>query len=100
MTTVKDVTVNGTPCECVTIQNPGGAGHPNMIFLQCGNGYLMCGYLNLAAAEKFGDAAVMVGGADIDACLKNPIKGATTAAKALGVKEGMTGSEAAAFLNA
>ena len=60
----------------------------------------MCGYLNLPAAEKFGDAAVLVGGADFDAVLANEIKGATSAAKALGVKEGMTGREAAAILNA
>lgn len=60
----------------------------------------MCGYLNLDAAEKFGDAAVLVGGADFEAVLTNPIKGMTTAAKEAGVREGMTGSEAAAVLNA
>jgi uncharacterized protein YunC (DUF1805 family) len=59
----------------------------------------MCGYLNLDAAEKFGDAAVLVGGADFDAVLKNPIKGMTSAAKALGVRDGMTGEEAAEILN-
>ena len=79
---------------------PGGEGHPNMIVVQCKKGYLMCGYLNLAAAEKFGDAAVLVGGADFAAVLKNPIKGMTEAAKLAGVKEGMTGEEAAAVLNA
>ena len=71
-----------------------------MIVVQCKKGYLMCGYLNLAAAEKFGDAAVLVGGADFAAVLKNPIKGMTEAAKLAGVKEGMTGEEAAAVLNA
>ena len=84
----------------VMAKAPGGEGHPNMILITCKRGYLMCGYLNLPAAEKFGDAAVLVGGADFDAVLANEIKGATSAAKALGVKEGMTGREAAAILNA
>ena len=79
---------------------PGGEGHPNMIVVQCKKGYLMCGYLNLDAAEKFGDAAVLVGGADFAAVLKNPIKGMTEAARLAGVKKGMTGEEAAAVLNA
>ncbi len=86
-------TANGS-VQGVMAKAPGGEGHP------CKRGYLMCGYLNLPAAEKFGDAAVLVGGADFDAVLANEIKGATSAAKALGVKEGMTGREAAAILNA
>lgn len=86
--------------EGVLIQSPGGKDHPSMILIRCRKGYLMCGYLNLAAAEKFGDAAVLVGGADFDAVLKNPIKGMTPAAAALGVTPEMTGLEAAAALNA
>lgn len=92
-------TANGF-VEGIMAKAPGGEGHPNMILVTCRKGYLMCGYLNLAAAEKFGDAAVLVGGADFEAVLSNPIKDATSAAKALGVKEGMTGREAAAILSA
>ena len=69
-----------------------------MIVIECEKGYLMCGYLNMDAAEKFGDAAVLVGGADFAAVLQNPIKGMTSAARALGVREGMTGAEAAQLL--
>ncbi|MGN0193712.1 MAG: YunC family protein [Pseudoramibacter sp.] len=99
MITIKPLKIDGQESNGVFIQSPGGEGHPNMILIQCQKGYLMCGYLNLDAADKFGDAAVLVGGADFDAVLKNPIKGMTSAAKALGVREGMTGEEAAEILN-
>ena len=100
MMKIEQLDVNGTNAQGVILVAPGGEGHPNMIVVTCRKGYLMCGYLNLDAAEKFGDAAVLVGGADFEAVLTNPIKGMTTAAKEAGVREGMTGSEAAAVLNA
>ncbi len=83
----------------IMVEKPGGEGHPNMIVIQCEKGYIMCGYLNMEAAEKFGDAAVLAGGADFQALLDNPIRGMTSAAEALGVREGMTGAEAAVLLN-
>lgn len=99
MVKIEQLSINGTAAQGILIQAPGGEGHPNMIVVECAKGYLMCGYLNLDAAEKFGDAAVLVGGADFEAVLANPIKGLTSAAKEAGVKEGMTGAEAAAVLN-
>ena len=90
MVQMEELNIKGTGAMGTMLVAPGGEGHPNMIVVQCKKGYLMCGYLNLAAAEQFGDAAV----------LKNPIKGMTEAAKLAGVKEGMTGEEAAAVLNA
>lgn len=100
MVQMEELNIKGTGAMGTMLVAPGGEGHPNMIVVQCKKGYLMCGYLNLAAAEKFGDAAALVGGADFAAVLKNPIKGMTEAAKLAGVKEGMTGEEAAAVLNA
>lgn len=99
MTQITQLEVNGTAAQGIMLCAPGGEGHPNMIIVQCKSGYLMCGYLNIDAAEKFGDAAVLVGGADFQAVLDNPIKGMTSAAEKAGVKEGMTGAEAAAVLN-
>lgn len=99
MVKAEEINVNGSNVLGITLPSPGGEGHPNMLVVECKNGYLMCGYLNLDAAEKFGDAAVLVGGADISAALSNVIKGKTTAAENLGVKDGMTGMEAAAVLN-
>ena len=100
MLTVEQLDIKGTKSEGFLLAAPGGEGHPNMIVINCRRGYLMCGYLNMEAAEKFGDPAVLVGGADFEAVLGNPIKGMTRAAADLGVKEGMTGAEAAAVLNA
>lgn len=100
MVKIDTVDANGTQVQGLLVEQMGGAGHPNLILIQCKKGYLMCGYLNLPAAEKFGDAAVLVGGADFAAVLSNPIKDATSPARALGVKDGMTGAEAAAILNA
>ncbi|MGI6205998.1 MAG: DUF1805 domain-containing protein [Anaerovoracaceae bacterium] len=99
MIKVDNIDVNGTSVQGVMAVAPGGEGHPNMILINCKKGYLMCGYLNIDAAEKFGDAAVLVGGADFDAVLAGPIKGMTSKAAEAGVKEGMTGAEAAAVLN-
>ncbi len=100
MLQVEQLKVKDTEVQGYMLAAPGGEGHPNMIVINCKKGYLMCGYLNMAAAEKFDDPAVLVGGADFQAVLANPIKGMTPAAAALGVKEGMTGEEAAAILNA
>lgn len=98
MIQIEQLQVEGKTVQGTMLVAPGGEGHPNMIIVQGEKGYLMCGYLNLAAAEKFGDAAVLVGGADFAAVLANPIKGCTEAAKNAGVTEGMTGAQAAAIL--
>jgi len=63
----------------------------NLIVLRGSRGYVMCGYLNLAAAEKFGDAAVMITGvATIDGALKAQVASCTSRAKDLGVAEGQS----------
>ena len=99
MVQVEENKVGDSKAQGIMLPSPGGEGHANMIVIECEKGYLMCGYLNLEAAEKFGDAAVLVGGADFAAVLQNPIKGMTIAAKELGVKEGMTGEQAAKVLS-
>ena len=98
MVQITELDLDGAAAQGIFIQSPGGEGHPNMIVVQGKKGYLMCGYLNLQAAEKFGDAAVLVGGADLAEVLANPIKGMTKKAAELGIKEGMTGKEAAKVL--
>ncbi|MEE0955284.1 MAG: DUF1805 domain-containing protein [Eubacterium sp.] len=95
MVTLEEIKIGSHTAAGTLIKAPGGEGHPNIIEITCEKGFLMCGYINLAAAGKFGDAAVQVGGADFDAVLKNPIKGMTPAAEKLGVQMGMTGYEAA-----
>ena len=56
---------------------------------------LGCGYVSLAAAEKFGHALAVVSGvASYDDMLAAKVGAVSTAAAALGVETGMSGREA------
>ena len=58
-------------------------------------GYIMCGYLNIAAAEQKKDAACVVKGVNtVDDLLAAKIVAVTPEAAALGVEPGMTGAKA------
>ena len=62
---------------------------PPLLLIKGAKGYVMCGYLNIEAAEKFGSAAAIVSGVKtFDDVLNAPIKAATTKAKALGLEPG------------
>jgi len=72
----------------------------NLVLIKAKKGYLMCGLLNLETAEKFGQAAAVVTGVKTkEDALKARVKAATTAAKKLGIEEGMTGEEAIKMMN-
>lgn len=59
------------------------------------NGFVMCGYLNVDAAEKTGDAACVVKGVkNVEELLAGKVAALTTAARKLGVELGMTGKNA------
>jgi len=58
-------------------------------------GYVMCGYLDVAVADKFNQAAAVVRGVkNLDELLAKPVTDVSEAAAALGVAPGMTGLEA------
>ena len=99
MVITETLTFKNSEAEGIMVKAPGGEGHPNMITIVCKKGYLMCGHLHRAAAERVGDAGVLVSGSDFTQVLYNPIKGMTSAAAQRGVKEGMLGSEVAEILN-
>ena len=99
MVTTEILNVNGNPVQGVLIHAPGGDGHPNMIVLGCRKGYIMCGYLNQEAAANFGDAACVIGGSSFNEILSNPVKAVLPEAGKLGIKVGMTGTEACDILN-
>ncbi len=66
-----------------------------LVFAQAPRGFVMCGYLNMAAAEKLGDiAAVVRGVSNIDELFAAKVEEISTAAAKIGVKVGMTGKEA------
>ena len=90
--------VNGKLVQGVAINAPGGEGHPNMLVMVLPKGYIMCGYLNLAAASGFGDACCIISGATFENLLENPVKAVSPDGENLGIKVGMTGAEVCEIL--
>lgn len=61
----------------------------NLIVLKGHRGYVMCGYLNLQAAQKFKDAAVKITGVStLGQAMKAHVSGCTHAARKLGIYKG------------
>lgn len=60
-----------------------------LLVLKGEKGYIMCGYLNLEAAEKLGDAAVRVTGVNtLEDVLSKEVAGVTSRAKEMGINPG------------
>jgi uncharacterized protein YunC (DUF1805 family) len=60
-----------------------------LVVLRGGKGYVMCGYLNLEAADKFNDVAVIVTGvSSIEDALKATVHSYSRAASSLGITQG------------
>ena len=61
----------------------------NLIILRGSRGYVMCGYLNLKVAQKFGDVAIKITGvSSIKDALKAKVHSCTSAARKLGIRKG------------
>ena len=84
--------INDTTIQGLELPLPGG----NVLVAAVGpKGYVMCGYLNRQAAEKFNDAAAIVRGVKtVEDLLAATVCEVTPAAEALGVYPGMAGREA------
>ena len=68
---------------------------PPLLLIIARKGFIMCGFLNLEAAEKLGVSAAIVSGVKtFEDVLDAQVKAATTKAKSFGVKEGMKGADA------
>ena len=67
----------------------------SMMMINAPKGMLACGYISMDAAEKFGDALVIVRGvSSYDDMLKKEVCEVSKKATELGVSIGMTGKEA------
>ena len=74
-------------------------GSTKLLLIQGSRGMLGCGYISLAAAEKFGHALAIVRGvASCGDMLAAKVQEVSSAAAALGVKPGMAGREALALM--
>jgi uncharacterized protein YunC (DUF1805 family) len=66
-----------------------------LLLVKAERGFVMCGYLNIAAANSLGDAAAKVTGvSSFEDVLKAEVVEVTEEARKLGVKEGISGREA------
>ncbi len=73
---------------------------PPLLVVTAEKGFVMCGFLNMAAAERLNVAAAMVSGVrTFEDVLNAQIKAATTKAKSLGVETGMKATEALKHLS-
>ena len=92
MISVVSVKVYNRTCLGVRVELPGS---PPLLLVVAEKGFVMCGFLNVDAAEKLGVAAAMVSGVkSFEDVLDAEVKAATSKAKMLGVEAGMKGAEA------
>lgn len=72
---------------------------PPLVAIIGEKGFVMCGFLNVDAAEKLGVTAAVVSGVKtFDDVLKAEVKAVTSKAELRGIKRGMTGLEALRLL--
>jgi len=72
---------------------------PPILIIIGQTGFVMCGFLNMDAAEKLNVTAAMVSGVrNFDDVLRAEIKAATSKAKIKGIRIGMKGKEAVKLL--
>jgi len=89
---VTSVKVDDKTCLGVKVELPNS---PPLLLIVAEKGFVMCGFLNVEAAERLGVAAAMVSGVkSFEDILNAKVKAATSKAKSLGVQLGMRGSEA------
>jgi uncharacterized protein YunC (DUF1805 family) len=68
---------------------------PPLLLIVAEKGFVMCGFLNVEAAERLGVVATMVSGVKtFEDVLNAQVKAATSKAKSLGIEVGMKGAEA------
>jgi uncharacterized protein YunC (DUF1805 family) len=92
MINVSTLKVDGKACLGVKAELPDS---PPLLLIIAEKGFVMCGFLNMEAAEKLGVAAAMVSGVKtFDDVLNAQVKAVTSKAKTLGIEIGMRGSEA------
>ncbi len=69
-------------------------GKTPLILIKARNGYIMCGYLNMDAANRLGDIAGKISGVnDFKEMLEKEVIEISEKAKEMGIKPGITGGE-------
>lgn len=92
MISVECLRVDGKACLGVRVELPNS---PPLLIVVADKGFVMCGFLNIDAAERLSVAAAMVSGVkSFEDVLNANVKAVTSKAEALGVKTDMSGAEA------
>ncbi|MEM3626537.1 MAG: DUF1805 domain-containing protein [Candidatus Bathyarchaeia archaeon] len=92
MISVESLKVDGKDCLGVKVELPDS---PPLLLVIAEKGFVMCGFLNVEAAEKLGVAAAMVSGVKtFEDVFNTQVKAATSKAKGFGVTVGMSGLDA------
>lgn len=92
MISITSLKVDGKACLGVRVELPDS---PPLLLMVAEKGFVMCGFLNVEAAERLGIAATMVSGVKaFDDVLEAQVKALTSKAKSFGVEIGMKGTEA------
>lgn len=93
MIDVSSLRVDGKACLGLRVDLPECSAP--MLLIMGEKGFVMCGLLNVEAAERLNVAAAVVSGVKtFDDVLTAQVKATTSKAKGLGVELGMKGSEA------
>lgn len=91
----KNIKVGKKAVEAVLLPLAG----KNLIVIRGSRGYIMCGYLNMRAAEKFKDVAVKITGVStIDDALGTSVASCTSAARRLGIRKNQSIREVLALI--
>lgn len=92
MISIMTVKVDGKSCLGLRTDLPDS---PPLLLITAEKGFVMCGFLNVEAAEKLGVAAAVVSGVKtFDEVLNGQVRAMTSKAKSLGVEVGMKGADA------
>jgi uncharacterized protein YunC (DUF1805 family) len=92
MINVTSLKIDDKVCLGIKVELPNS---PPLLIVIADEGFIMCGFLNVEAAEKLGVTAAMVSGVKtFDDVLNANVKAVTSKAETLGVKVGMKGAEA------
>jgi len=92
MISITSLKVDDKACLGVKVELPDS---PPLLLVIAEKGFVMCGFLNVDAAEKLGVAAAVVSGVrSFEDVLNAQVKATTSKAKNLSVDVGMKGAEA------
>lgn len=88
---VRDMVIQNVTAKGVEIPLPKAM----LVLVTAPKGYLMCGYLDIATAEKMGDCAAIIRGVrSVDELLAGKVVAMTPEATKAGITAGMTGRQA------